>query len=388
MKTVTSKDLMRKANSKLVLQEIFNNEYTTRAAISRQLNLNKSTVSSIYDDLKAQKLVEEVGEGIASPFGGRKPTNVRICAHYGFTMSFDISFHNLHLMANYLNGDVIEQTEITIYQKDIHQIIKIIESQIDHYVKKVETIKGLLGVCLSIHGIVNEQQEITYSPFIDYENISLREALTSKYHVPVILENESNLTAVYVRDFLMVSGPKNLVAISIHKGIGSGIIINNHLFRGFKGQAGEVGRTLTKNSTGKLIPVEQICSEDAIINRLSNELSLSNLNRYKLVDMYRKQDPNVLAAINEFVQEIASLIYNSSMYFDTGSMYLGSPLMEAAPEIFEQVVTRVQQLSKSEINLVRLVNSDKATLLGACSEITHYVLDLKGYSLSFTKNAI
>lgn len=385
MKTITNKDLMRRANSKLVLQEIFNNDYTTRAAISRQLGLNKSTVSSIYDELKEEQLVEEVGEGAASHVGGRKPTNITIYANYGFTINFDISYHNLHFMANYLDGSVIEQAETTIYRKNIHEILTIIEHQIDQYVDTVVSVKGLLGICLSIHGIVNEQQEITYSPFIDFEDVNLNERLSAKYHVPVVLENESNLTAVYVRDFMMKFDSKNLVAIGIHKGIGSGVIINNRLFRGFRGQAGEVGRTLTKNAQGQLTPIEQICSEDAIINRISDELGLTGLNRYKVVEMYREHNQNVVAAIDEFIQEISSLIYNSSMYFDTGAIYLGSPLMEAAPEIFDQVLIKVQQLSHSEIKLVRLTDSDKATLLGACSVITHYALDLVGYPLNFFK---
>ncbi|MGL2330422.1 hypothetical protein ACFIVJ_09055 [Oenococcus oeni] len=84
-----------------------------------------------------------------------------------------------------------------------------------------------------------------------------------------------------------------------------------------------------------------------------------------------------------FIQEISSLIYNSSMYFDTGAIYLGSPLMEAAPKIFDQVLAKVHQLSQNKIDLVRLPNSDKATLLGACSVITHYVLKLRDYQLTF-----
>lgn len=383
MKTITNKDLMRRANSKLVLQEIFNNDYTTRAEISRHLGLNKSTVSSIYDELKEEQLVEEVGEGAASHVGGRKPTNIRIYASYGFTINFDISYHNLHFMANYLDGSVIAQAETTIHQKNIHEILAIIEHQIDQYVDTVVSVKGLLGICLSIHGIVNEQQEITYSPFIDFEDVNLNERLSAKYHVPVVLENESNLAAVYVRDFMLKFDSKNLVAIGIHKGIGSGVIINNRLFRGFRGQAGEVGRTLTKNAQGQLTPIEQICSEDAIINRISDELGLTGLNRYKVVEMYREHNHNVVAAIDEFIQEISSLIYNSSMYFDTDAIYLGSPLMEAAPEIFDQVLAKVHQLSQNKIDLVRLPNSDKATLLGACSVITHYVLKLRDYQLTF-----
>ncbi len=385
METITNKDLMRKTNTKLVLQEIFNNDYTTRAAISRQLNLNKSTVSSIYDELKASELVEEVGEGEASHSGGRKPTNIRINPHFGFTVSFDISYHNLHFMANYLNGGVIAQSETPIYHKSIQEILALIKKQTDQYIETTQSIKGLLGICLSIHGIVNDQQQITDSPFIDFQGVQLDQQLTAEYHVPVILENESNLTAVYVRDFLMTFDSKNLIAISIHKGIGSGIIVDNHLFRGFNGQAGEVGRTLTKNQAGEYASIESICSEDAIVNRLNAELKVTDLNRYKVIDLYRQNNHEAVEAMDEFVTEISGLIYNASMYFDTGAIYIGSPLMEAAPEIFERVQQKVQQLDRRKtITLARLENSDSATLLGACSVITHEVLGLGDYALNFT----
>ncbi|GAF38780.1 transcriptional regulator [Agrilactobacillus composti DSM 18527 = JCM 14202] len=384
MVPITSKDNLRQANRKLVLQEIVNSEYTTRVAISRKLGLNKSTISSIYDDLKKEQLVEEVGEGAASHAGGRKPTNIKLHASYGFTMSFDISFRNLHFMINYLDSSVIEQSEISIYQKSIQEILAIIEAKIDQTLQTVQSVRGLLGICLSIHGIVNERQAITYSPFVDFDNLDLRQLLMAKYQVPVVLENESNLTAVYVRDFMPVAANPNLVAISIHKGIGSGIILNQRLFRGFKGQAGEIGRTLIKTAEGKLIPVEQICSEDSIINYLKTQLKTEKLNRGQVIALYRAHNKAVILAMNTFVAEISTLIYNASMYFDTGTVYLGSPLMEEATEIFDQVAESVQRLNNNAINLHLLANSDMATLFGACSVITHQVLDLVGYQLNFS----
>lgn len=385
MKMIANKYFMRQTNSKLVLQEIFNNEFTTRAEISRTLGLNKSTVSSIYEDLKSEQLVEEVGEGEASSGGGRKPTKIRINANFGFTLGFDISFHKLHYIANYLNGDVIYQGEKSIDNKSIQEIIQIIKETTDHFGATVKSIHGLLGICLSIHGIVDDQQKIVYSPFIDFERVDIKELLMAEYHVPIILENESNLTAVYVRDFIMRYQQKNLITVSIHKGIGSGIIVDNQLFRGFSGRAGEVGRTLTKNSDGKWLPIEQICSEDAIINRLKSDLKMNNLDRAGVVKMYNEGNSQVADAVNEFIQEISTLIYNSSMYFDTDAIYIGSPLMESAPQIFDKISARVKQLKDNSIQLVQLQDSDKATLLGACSVATHHALELVGYPLSFGK---
>ena len=74
---------LRGDNSKLVLQQIFNNENISRAQISKNLNLNKATVSSIFNELEEQRLVEKHGEGDSTKIGGRKPIMLNINRDYG-----------------------------------------------------------------------------------------------------------------------------------------------------------------------------------------------------------------------------------------------------------------------------------------------------------------
>lgn len=50
-KQIDHRNIARLTNTKLVLQELFNQPETSRAAIARNLGLNKATVSSIYKDL-------------------------------------------------------------------------------------------------------------------------------------------------------------------------------------------------------------------------------------------------------------------------------------------------------------------------------------------------
>ena len=46
-----SRSLVRVANRQLVLQQLFNHPATTRVDIARELKINKSTVSAIYNEL-------------------------------------------------------------------------------------------------------------------------------------------------------------------------------------------------------------------------------------------------------------------------------------------------------------------------------------------------
>ncbi|MGS0652665.1 MarR family transcriptional regulator, partial [Staphylococcus arlettae] len=60
-------------NEKRVLKEIFNHNNISRTQISKNLEINKATISSILNSLKAKSLVLEVGEGDSTKSGGRKP---------------------------------------------------------------------------------------------------------------------------------------------------------------------------------------------------------------------------------------------------------------------------------------------------------------------------
>lgn len=73
-----SRTQLRNRNLKLVLQQIINHPATSRIAISHELNLNKSTISSLYNSLSADHFIEELGEGAASNVGGRKPIMARL----------------------------------------------------------------------------------------------------------------------------------------------------------------------------------------------------------------------------------------------------------------------------------------------------------------------
>ncbi|MFV5784380.1 ROK family protein, partial [Pediococcus acidilactici] len=77
----------------------------------------------------------------------------------------------------------------------------------------------------------------------DMQNVDLAQTL-AEFHVPVFIENEANLAAIATRDYMTDHKFKNLIALDVHNGIGAGIIINDRLYHGQLGRAGEIGRSL------------------------------------------------------------------------------------------------------------------------------------------------
>ncbi|MCH4171568.1 MAG: ROK family transcriptional regulator [Lactobacillus sp.] len=375
-------------NLSQVLQQIFNNQPISRVEIARRLNLNKSTVSALYHELDQQGYIHEIGAGTSTSAGGRKPVLVKINGRYGYTISFDLGFRHLHVIANYLDGRIIFKGRIQLQQHDLQEVLHCINDQIDRSLAADTTQRGLLGIGFSIHGVVANNQIIS-SPFIDMGNLDLADYYQQRYQVPVLLENEANLVAIYQRDFGQVANDTNILAISIHRGIGAGIILDGQLYRGRHGQAGEIGRSLMfthDTDDQQYCKVEDFCSEDAIIEQVQHQTNRANLDRRTLVQLNQAGDAIVQASLNKFSRSIAKVIYNVAISLAPTTIYLSSPLIEAIPELLTAILAEITALGlQTPIQLTTPANL--APLLGCCALVTHEVLNLQDYELSFANLA-
>ncbi|MDK1726658.1 ROK family transcriptional regulator [Dellaglioa algida] len=374
---------LRGDNSKLILQQIFNNENISRAQISKNLNLNKATVSSIFNELEEQRLVEKHGEGDSTKIGGRKPIMLNINRDYGYTIALDMGYDYLDVMINYFNGKMISYNRYQLKVNDLTNVLSVIREKIDFSDKK-ETLHGLLGIGVSVHGVVDNNYEITYLPFLDLQGMSVIEELKKMVDVPISIENEANLAAIFERDF----GDKvidNLITISIHKGIGAGLIIDGELYRGWSGEAGEIGRMLIHSENeivGSTYRIEDVCSQDAIINKLKialkKEIELDDVRR-----LYYQNNVIVKKEIDYFVHLITEVVHNVNVEFNPEIIYLNSPLIEKIPVIVDQINTELKNVSSKEVVVELSNNVELSTLLGAMSAVTHLILDMGKIKIKF-----
>ncbi|GAT18118.1 xylose repressor [Secundilactobacillus silagincola] len=377
---------LHQQNIQSVLAEVFNHQPISRIEISRNLALNKSTVSSLYRDLKEQGYVEELGEGDASNVGGRKPVLLAINRRYGYTMNFDFGYRHLHVMQNNLSGDVLSYKQVNVKGLTLKQILPLINHELESVASQDNTSHGLLGISFAIHGTV-DQNAVTYSPFLDMEHIDLADYYTKKFQVPVLLENEANVSAVYERDFNKANEQlQNMVTISIHRGIGAGLIIDQKLHRGTHGEAGEIGRSVLINGNWSDEPgkVEDFCSEDAIITQIQAAKNAENMSREDVVQLFKQGDEATKVALRGFVTSVAQIIYNTANSFDPDVVFLNSPLLEALPELEPQIESVYAKMAPTILIPVKLThNSHYATLLGGCALVTREALGMEDANLNF-----
>ncbi|MFQ3844582.1 ROK family protein [Staphylococcus pseudoxylosus] len=372
-------------NEKRVLKQIFNNSNISRTQISKNLELNKATISNILNNLKHKRLVNEVGEGNSTKSGGRKPILLEINQKYGYYISMDLTYDSVELMYNYFDATILKQDSYELKDKNVSSILQILESNIN-VSERYDTLHGLLGISISIHGIVDDEQNIINLPFHKNKRSTFTNELKSFTNVPVVIENEANLSALYEKSLYINSNINNLITLSIHKGIGAGIIINKKLYRGSNGEAGEIGKTLVSESINdndnKYYKIEDICSQDALIQKINNRLGVT-LTFTELIQYYNEGNSIVAREIEQFINKMAVLIHNLNTQFNPDAIYINCPLINELPNILDEIKKQFSYFSQaSPIQIHLTTNVKQATLLGGTLAIMQKTLNINNIQMN------
>lgn len=91
-------------------------------------------------------------------------------------------------------------------------------------------------------GISYEKGIVAESPhFPDWINFDLKSSLKEELNVPFVIDNDANAAAIGEGWLGAGRDVKNFCCITLGTGIGGGIVLNEAIWRGYLGMAGEVG---------------------------------------------------------------------------------------------------------------------------------------------------
>ena len=115
----------KKINQARIMREIWVNRKTTRINISRALSLDKSTVSSVVNELIDRGMILEKEEGNSGPHGGRRPIHITLNKLYGCVLGIEFrpEFYSAVLLD--MEGNIIfsKTKEISFRRNDITTVL-------------------------------------------------------------------------------------------------------------------------------------------------------------------------------------------------------------------------------------------------------------------------
>ncbi|KRM73819.1 ROK family transcriptional regulator [Secundilactobacillus collinoides] len=382
---IINKNVMRDHNQKSVLQAIINYGPISRNEISHKLGLNRVTVSKIIGSFVEKKIVLSIGESQSIKNSGRKPEMVAYHAIFGFVVSFSISSQLLEMLVTTMDGRVLHYDAKTINNLSVKKISQMMQNNIDH-LPNFGTVEGLQAISIGMFGNVY-QNKVVFSPFIDFGNFDIRQFFETQYHVPVVIENKANLSAIFEQDFSQQE-LENIVSLMINEGVGAGVIINRQLFTGNYGQAGEIGRLIIptqkneRRNLSELPNLDSEWSENAIVEKGKAATKSTHYSMTELVSDYDDHNEGIRDLVEQFCYRLAVLTNDLVAEYDPQMIFFNAAIIDQIPEILKNV-----QMKLSDVKILPPLVMSKdvkyATLLGGASLAIRTMLHMEETRLIF-----
>lgn len=232
---------LRVANQQRVLgvlrQIAADEDAVTQADLARRTGLAPATVSTIVRDLGAAAMVT------TEPGSGRRGTTVRISRSAGIVAGVDFGHSHLSVALADLTGTVLAEVRRPLHPGHDHHdglglARGLLDSLVADHAEPGERVRAVgMGLPAPITGGVVRSSAILPGWVGTDATAAAREA----FGAPVITENDANLGALAEHRRGVAAGADSSVFVKISSGVGGGIILDDRLFHGTDGTAGEIG---------------------------------------------------------------------------------------------------------------------------------------------------
>ena len=99
----------------------------------------------------------------------------------------------------------------------------------------------IFGVGIGMASVVDRRREmVRYATYFGWRDLPLAHMLEERLDLPVVLDNDVNALAVAEQWFGAGRGVADFLVVSLGRGVGLGMMLDNRLYRGSGGGAGRV----------------------------------------------------------------------------------------------------------------------------------------------------
>jgi glucokinase-like ROK family protein len=239
---VVDQAFLRETNLSALLHTLCNNTPLSRAQLANLIGLNKSTVSSLVEELLARGLIHAIGLNPGS--AGRPGILLEINPQAGAVIGVELGVDFISVVVTDFLGQIIWRRFKRVDPMGATESIisQALALSNDACAFCHEKEMRLLGLGLSIPGTVDVTQGVLiYAPNLNWRNVPLGEIFSKATGLKVIVENDANAAAIGEHLFGVARQSKDFIFVFAGVGIGGGLFLNDHLYRGKEGQAGEIG---------------------------------------------------------------------------------------------------------------------------------------------------
>ena len=384
-------------NQGVVLEAVRVGDGISRVEIAENTGLTAQTISNIVKRLIDRGLVIEADKSVSS--GGKRRVRLRANPDSAYAVGVQIDGDETSFVIANLTGEVVARDrQPTFHKQGPLGTIEQVAASIKQIVEKAEVpADKTVGVGVACPGPLDHTRSIVFQPpnLPGWQEVPLQELLERRTGYAVVVDNDATAAAVGERWFGEAKSTSNFAFIYAGVGIGAGLFLKDHVYRGATANAGEFGHmTMNPNGPdcfcGNKGCIEVYCSPRGLTQSVKQRLEQgepSDLrtafdNKIDNID-FRAIEQAALSGDNITIEELhkaATLlgygVVNLVNMLDVELVVLGGKGFRRLGDIYKQEIERVlqnkliaRQFREIEVKLSEA--GEDVGALGAASLILH-----------------
>jgi len=350
---------IKSSNRSLVLRLLNSMEKVSRAQLSRITGLTKTTITNIINELLDAGIICETGTADSS--SGRKPILLKLVKDALYAVGLYISRDFVYCNIVNIKGEIIKEHKGAF---DFIENEQSFLSMIYENISKVLSASGvstskILGIGVASIGPLDISRGIILDPpnFRGLKLIPVVEALKEKFGLEAFLDNDMNASAIAEKLFGKGKNIANFIYVGVTNGIGAGIILDDCIFRGCNGFAGEIGHSTVdirgeRCACGNLGCLELYASIPVIVNQVKSSVSLGaestlgtekDISWTQIVAAASQGDSLCLKAVDRLVYYLSAGLVNLVNSFDPEVIFLGHEIAMAGELVIKPLNEMINQ---------------------------------------------
>ena len=214
---------------------------TSRATLTRDLGLNRSTIGDLTSSLVDLGLVTEAGT--VSTHGNGRPSYVVQPRDDVTVIGVNLGVDRNTVASVGLGGEVLSRRERPHHRGE-HDMLSVVESlaQMIEDALREDSGRRCLGVGVAVPGAVGLRDGVVrFAPNLGWSNAPFAAALSSRLGMTVVCDNDAHLGARAEHLRGVAVGRDNIAYLAGSVGVGGGFIVGGQPLTGASGYAGEIG---------------------------------------------------------------------------------------------------------------------------------------------------
>jgi len=355
-----------------VLDLVASGQAMTRTDIGTALGAPASTVSLAVNRLVELGLIAE--EGTQGATGGRPRKVLRLGGTDEFAVAADLGGSHARVGIVLPGGEATHVDTVSFSlddgpEKGLSRLADLFQALAD--VRGHGTL-GAIG--LSLPGPVDVATGAADQPsrMPGWHRFPAASWMQDRFGLPVAVDNDANLMAI-AEHFVHSPEHRHTIMVKAGSAIGTGIIVDGHLYRGATGAAGDIthvridaagSRPCSCGNTGCL---ETIASGAALVQTL-REQGASVAGILDVVRLVEHGDPPATMAVRRAGHHLGEVLAANVNFFNPNAVYLGGILSTLEPfvaAVRSELYEACHPLVTQQLTIARATLGADAGLIGA-----------------------